>query len=183
MVPVRDAAGQRVVAYARIDPRSEWIRAYSWYRLTAEGEPVTLSHPLDGGRPTGMGRVVLGVVGRDDVTVRHRNGDLLDNRIVNLEAEDEPASAAEGGPRRSRYRKVLWDPARDAWVAWGYGGGRYVEVGSFDDELAAARAARAWAAENQSIHLEDDYPVGGFGRALRAPTSPYVPPHDGRGRQ
>ena len=34
LVPVKDAAGRRVAAYARIDPRSDAIRAYRWYRLT-----------------------------------------------------------------------------------------------------------------------------------------------------
>jgi len=171
MVPVCDAGGRRVVAYARIDPRSEWVRAYSWYRLTPDGEAVTLSHPLGRGRPTSMAQVVLRLAGRDDVTVRHRNGDLFDNRIANLEAVDEPAPADEVA-KRSRYPRVLWDAARNDWVAWGYSAGRYVEVGRFEDELAAARAARSWAAENQSIHLEDDYRVGGFGRALGAPKEP-----------
>ena len=130
LVPVSDAAGRRVAAYARIDPRSDGIRAYPWYRLTADGEALTFAHPLSGGRPTTMARVVLGLVDRED-----------------------------------------WDPEHEAWIAYGYSGGRYVNLGRFDDELAAARAARAWADDNQSVHLEDDFRAGGFGRGSRAPTS------------
>jgi hypothetical protein len=172
LVPVRDAAGARVTTYTTIDARSEWIRTYPWFRLTSEGHVVTFSHPLSMGRPVAMAQVLLGLVGRADVAVRHRSGDVLDNRIANLEAlAAEPAPPPAEGPRRSRYRRVLWDPQREQWVAWGYSGGRYVSIGRFDDELAAARAARVWAAENQSLHFEDDYRAGGFGRALRAPTA------------
>lgn len=55
-------------------------------------------------------------------------------------------------------------------MAYGYSGGRCVDVGHLHDELAAARAARARALENQSAHLEDDHRAGGFGRSSRAPS-------------
>ena len=170
LVPVSDAAGRRVAAYARIDSRSDGIRAYPWYRLTADGEALTFAHPLSGGRPTTMARVVLGLVDREDVDLRHRNGDILDNRRANLEVVEGEQPSPAGDGTRSRYRRVLWDPEHDAWVAYGYSGGRYVNLGRFDDELAAARAARAWADDNQSVHLEDDFRAGGFGRGSRAPT-------------
>jgi hypothetical protein len=170
LVPVADAAGRRVAAYARIDPRSDGIRAYSWHRLTAGGEAVTFSHPLSGGRPTTMARVVLGLVDREEVGVRHRNGDILDNRTANLDVVEGQQPTPAGDGTRSRYRGVLWDPEHDAWVAYGYSGGRYVNLGRFADELAAARAARAWAVDNQSVHLEDDFRAGGFGRSSRAPS-------------
>jgi hypothetical protein len=117
-----------------------------------------------------MARVVLGLVNREEAGVRHRNGDILDNRRANLDVVkgQEPLPAGDG--TRSRYRRVLWDPEHEAWVAYGYSGGRYVNLGRFDDEQAAARAARAWADDNQSVHLEDDFRAGGFGRASRAPT-------------
>jgi AP2 domain len=167
---VRDAAGVRVSAYATIDPRAEWIRRFVWHRLTADGEPVTFTHPLAGGRPTTMARVILGLVDREDVGVRHRNGEVLDNRGANLVAAGGQAGAGAGDQKRSRYRRVLWDPEHRQWVAYGYSGGRYVDLGRFDDELVAARAARAWAVDNQSVHLEDDFRAGGFGRSSRAPT-------------
>ena len=146
------------------------MRAYSWYRLTPDGEAVTFAHPLSGGRPTTMARVVLGLVDREEVDVRHRNGDILDNRRANLDVVEGRPSPPAGDGTRSRYRGVLWDPEHDAWVAYGYSAGRYVNLGRFDEELAAARAARAWADDNQSVHLEDDFRAGGFGRSSRAPT-------------
>jgi len=173
VVPVGDAGGRRVAAYATIDPGSDWIRRYRWYRLTSDGAPVTLAHPSAGGRPATMAEVLLDLVGREDVTVRHRNGNPLDHRRENLEtveAESARAPDPERG-RRSRYRHVLFDPDQDAWVAYGYAAGTYVHLGWFDDELAAARAARAWALEHQSIQLEDDHRAGGYGRASRAPTA------------
>jgi hypothetical protein len=169
LVAVGDAAGRRVAGYAKVDPSSEWVRDLSWHRLTADGEPLTFAHPRSGGRPTTMARVVLGLVDREDVTVRHRNGDALDNRAANLEVVGERPPAAAGGAKRSRYRRVLWDEEHGAWVAYGYSAGRYVHLGRFGDELDAARAARAWARDNQSVHLEDDHRAGGFGRSSRAP--------------
>jgi hypothetical protein len=171
LVPISDAAGRRVAAYAKIDHGSEWIRAYPWYRLTGDGEALTFAHPLSGGRPSTMAQVILGLVDRHETAVRHRNGDPLDNRRANLEATGaDPVAPVGDGDRRSRYRRVLWDPEHERWVAYGYSGGRYVDLGRFDDELAAARAARAWAVDNQSVHLEDDHRAGGFGRSSRAPS-------------
>src|SRR5262245_41613917 len=171
LVAVSDAGGRRVAAYATIDPASEWVRDYRWYRLTPDGAPVTFTHPAAGGRPATMGEVLLDLVGREGAAVRHRNGDPLDHRRANLAiVAAEEADATEPAGRRSRYRHVLYDPEHDAGGAYGYGGGRYVNLGRFEDELAAARAARAWAVENQSIHLEDDHRAGGFGRGSKAPT-------------
>ncbi len=171
LVPLRDA-GDRRVGYALIDPGSDWITSYRWYRLTPDGPVVTFSDPATNGRPATMAAMVLDLADREDAQVRHRNGNPLDHRLSNLEVvEAAPVDRqGDGGVVRSRYRRVIWDPAARTWVAYGYAGGRYVEVGRFDDEAAAARAARTWAIENQSIHLESDFRVGGFGRALRAPT-------------
>jgi hypothetical protein len=170
LVPLKDASDRRV-AYAKIDPESEWIRRYPWYRLTADGDAVTFSDR--DGRPTTMARVILGIEEQEGVAVRYRNGDRLDNRRENLRAERVPtpdAPPAEGA-KRSRYRWVLWDAEHEAWVAYGERGGRHVHLGRFDDELAAARAAREWALEHQTIHFEDDHHGGGYGRSLRAPTA------------
>jgi hypothetical protein len=170
LVAVRDAAGRRVAGYAKIDPGSDWLRAYPWHRLTDDGEAVTFAYPPAAGRPVAMAALVLGLAeGEGDAVVRHRNGDPLDNRRANLEATGVERPDAEEGPRRSRYRRVLWDPGVGRWAAYGDAGGRYVDLGRFDDELAAARAARAWALEHQSVHLEDDHRAGGYGRASRAP--------------
>ena len=171
LVPIKDAAGRRVAAYARIDAGADWIRAYPWYRLTENSEAVTFAHPLSGGRPATMAQVILGLADRPETAVRHRNGDTLDNRRANLEAPAaHPVASVGGDTRRSRYRRVLWDPEHERWVAYGYSAGRYVDLGRFDDELAAARAARTWALDNQSVHLEDDHRAGGFGRSSRAPS-------------
>ncbi len=169
LVAVGDAAGRRVAGYAKVDPGSEWVRNLSWHRLTADGEALTFAHPHAGGRPATMARAILALVDREDVAVRHRNGDLLDNRVANLEVVREPARSPAGDAKRSRYRRVLWDEEHGAWVAYGDSGGRYVHLGRFDDELEAARAARAWGLDNQSVHLEDDHRAGGFGRSSRAP--------------
>ncbi len=173
LIPLRDAADRRVAGYATIDPRSQWLTRFRWFRLTPDGAPVTFTHPAAGGRPATMAEVVLGIVGQDGVAAEHRSGDPLDNRASNLRVVPaEPRPAEDPGRRRSAYRGVLWDPAHGSWVAYGFAAGTYVHLGRFEDELAAARAAREWAVENQSIHLEDDHRAGGFGRALGPPRAP-----------
>jgi len=172
LIPLRDATDRRVAAYARVDEAVE-LGGYRWYRLTPDGPPITFAHPRSAGRPATLAEVILGTVGRDDVTVHYRNGDPLDNRLANLETVpvEEPPSPGDDGARRSRYRGVIWDPGHARWVAYGQAGGRYVHLGEFDDELAAARAAAAWSDENQTIHFEDDHAAGGYGRALRPPSA------------
>src|SRR5262249_60622962 len=120
-----------------------------------------------------MVEVIRGTVGRDDDTVRHRNGEPLDSRLANLETApvEEAPSLGDEGERRSRYRGVIWDPGHGRWVAYGQAGGRYVHLGEFDDELAAARAAAAWSDENQTIHFEDDHAAGGHRRPLPPPSA------------
>jgi AP2 domain len=171
-----------VAAYAKIDPRAQWLTRYPWYRLTRDGVPVTFAHPAAPGRPATMAEVVLDIVGQEGVAAEHRNGDPLDNRGSNLRVvASEPGSQGAPAHRRSAYRGVLWDAAQGSWAAYGVSGGTYVDLGRFDDELAAARAAREWAVENQSIHLEDDHRAGGFGRALGPPRAPHEGGNGGRG--
>jgi hypothetical protein len=172
LIPLRDATDRRVAAYAQIDDDAK-LGDYRWYRLTSDGPPITFSHPRSPGRPATLAQVILGTVGRDDVTVRYRNGNPLDNRVANLESV--PVGTVppqeDDRERRSRYRGVLWDPGHGQWVAYGYAGGRYAHLGRFDDELTAARAAAAWSDEHQTIHFEDDHPAGGYGRSLRPPSA------------
>jgi hypothetical protein len=171
LVPLRDAGDRRVVGYAAIDASSQWLRRFRWFRLTPDAPPVTFTHPAARGGPVTMAQVLLDIVGQEDVAAEYRSGDPLDNRVSNLRAV-RAGAPAEAGPRRSAYRGVLWDPQGESWVAYGVAGGRYVDLGRFDDERAAATAAREWAVENQSIHLEDDHRAGGFGRALGPPRAP-----------
>src|SRR5262252_2239876 len=78
LIPLRDATDRRVAAYARVDEAVE-LGGYRWYRLTPDGPPITFAHPRSAGRPATLAEVILGTVGRDDVTVHYRNGDPLDN--------------------------------------------------------------------------------------------------------
>src|SRR5262245_66302894 len=96
LVAVSDAGGRRVAAYATIDPASEWVRDYRWYRLTPDGAPVTFTHPAAGGRPATMAEVLLDLVGREGAAVRHRQGDPLDQRRANIATVGAGAGDATG---------------------------------------------------------------------------------------
>lgn len=48
-----------------------------------------------------MAAAVVGVAGNEDVVVRHRNGDPLDNRASSLDLTEGLVAPVESGVRRS----------------------------------------------------------------------------------
>jgi len=74
----------------------------------------------------------------------HINGNGLDNRAANL----RPATVSQNlanrpkrkAPARSKYKGLEWDKISKKWKARVQFEGRKIYIGSFDSELAAARA-------------------------------------------
>lgn len=141
----------KVAAYALVDkddyPR---IGAHTW-RL--HGRPSGTQYAFRNGKIAGRGittymhRELLGLLHGDRRQVDHLNRDGLDNRRENLRV----VTQAENGQNRSshrgsssRYRGVYWDSLRGKWRAKSRLNGAVVHIGYFTDEVAAARAARAW---------------------------------------
>ncbi len=81
--------------------------------------------------------------------VDHKNGDSLDNRRTNL----RPATHSQNACNRpktksktsSRFIGIYHDKRRGTWVARIYANGKKLFLGSFDNEIAAARAYDAAA--------------------------------------
>ncbi len=77
------------------------------------------------------------------VVIGHRNGNTLDNRRANLYVETRSQAGSRQRVRSggaSRYKGVAWDVTNGHWVARIRAQGKRVYLGSFDDEVAAARA-------------------------------------------
>lgn len=90
-----------------------------------------------------MHRVIAGA--GDSVIVDHINGEKLDNRRANLRFCTRPQNQWNSGPRTGRFKGVHWAKRDRRWVAQIAANGRRINLGSFLDEVEAARAYDAAA--------------------------------------
>lgn len=100
---------------------------------------------------TPMQRLLLGLAPSDDRLVDHINRDKLDNRRSNLRIADAAVNAQNPSARRggtSPYRGVCWNCRTEKWVATVQIAGSVAFRQSFDDESAAANAARDFRLAN-----------------------------------
>ncbi len=82
------------------------------------------------------------------VVIGHRNGNTLDNRRRNLYAvtRSQPGNRQRIRARgSSRYKGVIWDVTHGHWLARIWVQGKSKHIGSFDNEMEAARAYDAAA--------------------------------------
>lgn len=157
---------KETVAFARVDAGDAEAAARHLWIWQGEG-----SYPA---RPDGakLPHCVLGVSPSTPVEPRNRN--FLDCRRFNLRTK--PARNKVADRIRSRFRGVLRDPhppdSLRPWLAYGRTPeGGLARLGYFRREEEAATRAREWERAYQSIHLEDDWQGGGFGRHLGSPKS------------
>ncbi|MEY2669223.1 MAG: hypothetical protein RJA59_1861 [Pseudomonadota bacterium] len=141
------------------------LSSYLWFPYASEGS-LTLYFKADtrkgrrGSRSICMHQLVLGVSGVD-----HRNRNGLDNRRSNL----RPATAAQNNANKpsrrgakSSYKGVYeaWRPGKWAASIQVQGNKRY--LGSFDDEVSAAKAydiaaSKAWG-DFAYLNFPDELP-------------------------
>lgn len=109
-----------------------------------------------------MHRQILGLEAGDGCEVDHRNGDGLDNRRSNLRlvtrAQNKQNVSARGG--YSKHRGVTFDRRRQKWKAQVKLNGTTHNVGRFDDELEAARAASAFRRQHMPFSEADQQERG-----------------------
>lgn len=102
-----------------------------------------------------MHREIMGVGRGDKRHVDHRDLDKLNCRRSNLRACTQAENNQNVAPRgRSSYRGVTFDKRRGHWLATGRVGGQRFWLGSFDDELDAARAAQQFRLEHVPFAVE-----------------------------
>jgi len=76
-----------------------------------------------------------------EVVVDHKNDDKTDNRLENLQLISNRKNLTRSKKNNtSKYPGVCWDKSRSKWKASAFISGRNQHIGSFTDELEAAKA-------------------------------------------
>ena len=126
------------------DEDYEWLSQWRWY-FTSNG-PGYASRWDKSRRSVLMHRAIMNA--EKGAVIGHRNGNTLDNRRANLYAETRSQAGSRQRVRSggaSRYKGVAWDVTNGHWVARIRAQGKRIYLGSFADDVAAARAYDAAA--------------------------------------
>lgn len=97
---------------------------------SVDGKPITMHKYLKGQPPKGL-------------VIDHKNLNKLDNRRDNLKfstISQNTQNKAKKSNTSSTYIGVTWDKIRNKWQARITIEGKYNDLGSFDDEIEAAKA-------------------------------------------
>lgn len=155
-IPVYGRAG--VVAYTTVDDTDvDLVSAYRW-NLTRRGHAAT-SVQIDGrSQGVAMHRLLLGLRHGDGLEGDHINRVKLDNRRENLrivtsgqQGQNKPSCRNSS----SEFRGVTWHKRDRRWLAYAHLDDKFHHLGSFTDELEAARAAARFRAEHMPFSVED----------------------------
>jgi hypothetical protein len=126
------------------DEDYEWLSQWRW-RLHAKGRGY-VSRWDKSRRSVLMHRAIMNA--DKGVVISHHNGNTLDNRRANLYAETRSQAGSRQRVRTggwSAYKGVAWDVTNGHWVARIKVQGKRIYLGSFDNEVTAARAYDAAA--------------------------------------
>ncbi len=154
-IPLYDRQGD-IWGHALVDHADADLATHRWCR-TGGGYLMRRTY---GSSPQWiyLHRAVLGLSPGDGMLADHINRDTLDNRRTNLRI----VTSRENGHNRSPtggssgYRGVSWARKSRKWRAACKLNGRTIVVGMYEDEIAAARAARAFRLEHMSHTVEED---------------------------
>lgn len=104
-----------------------------------------------------MHRLIMQLDDAKGLSVDHIDRNPLNNQRSNLRIANPSLQARNVGSNRyasSDYRGVCWKPRDGKWVAQGQYNGKVHWLGTFDDELAAARVVRTWRIDTYPDHHE-----------------------------
>lgn len=161
-IPLRDRSGS-VVEHALVDDADyERLAQFRWeHRRDGQAGSVNrLQYFSDGSqREIVLAREVFGLDADDPRLVDHVDRDPLNNQRSNLRAVPGHAENMQNkgsyAGTSSSYRGVSWHRGQCKWVARCRLGGRLHWLGSFDDELEAARAASEWRSQHMPYAIEE----------------------------
>lgn len=135
-----------------------WVSRWTW-NVIPSGYICRTRRIIDGPGPQTiyLHRELMRLRPGDGLEADHINRNRRDNRRSNLRilttggnAQNKPSL---GGS--SRFRGVTWDKNRQKWMASAQLDGRRHNLGRFDDEEVAARAASDWRREHMPFSNED----------------------------
>lgn len=152
-VPLRRRDGT-VRAYALLDAEDFARFGHLRWSAHSRGYAYRWERQADGSRHCLLlHRAVMGLERGDVREVDHENRCRLDCRRENLRIVPPGANAQNIGRKVTRFRGVY--PTGKRWYAKVEHAGKQYHVGTFDDEVVAARAAEAKRAELLPYALPD----------------------------
>lgn len=157
LIPVHK--GGVAVAHAQVDPDDfDLVSQHRWY-LLPKGYAVAV---VNGAKNLYMHRLILGLTTGDPRHTDHIDHDRLNNQRSNLRActprENHQNRVSKPGSA-SQYRGV-YRARGDKWRACVTIDSVQRRVGTFENELDAARAAARYRAEHMPFSVEDPELLG-----------------------
>lgn len=133
------------------DDIRQQFSCYSYF-LNHDGYPIRKARDADGNYHfRQLARDILGLGQHDPLVPDHINGDVLDNRRVNLRAVTRGHNAQNlslARNNKSGYAGVSWNARERKWLARGSLNGKRHYLGSYDDRHEAGRVAIQWRMDN-----------------------------------
>jgi hypothetical protein len=143
-IPLRDRSGT-VRAYAIVDADdAAWVNQWRW-SLSRKGYARRGARQGGRQRHYPLHRELMGLTHGDRLEVDHIDRDKLNCRRSNMRIVPVGVNRQNVGSYRgstSAHRGVCWDARRGKWEAGVQIQGKHVYRARFDDEQAAAEAAR-----------------------------------------
>lgn len=136
----------------------ERLSKFVWYEVAGAGGLMYAARSV-GRRNVFMHREILGLT--DARRGDHWNGDGLDNRRENLRPCTHAQNCANRKPRigTSSYKGVTWHKGQRKWVARVRVAYKLIHLGSFDDEILAAKAYDRAASGNFGEFAPVNFPT------------------------
>ena len=149
--------------YALVDPGWHWLDCVKWNLNTAGNVKYAITFIKHDGKTKRvyMHRIIMGA--KRGQKVDHINGDGLYNLRENLRFCTDSQNFQNGRKRKgctSQYKGIYWDKDAMKWRAQ-ICSDRNRYIGSFDDEVEAAKAYDAKAAEFFGEFAKLNFPLTG----------------------
>jgi hypothetical protein len=124
----------------------DWLKKYKWHLLVVRNKIFYAGSYFDG-RFVKMHRLIMNPP--SDMVIDHIDRNGLNNTRSNLRicTARQNSYNRKGRPTASKYKGVIWSTRRNKWIARIRNFGMSKQIGSFKNEISAAKAYDLKAAE------------------------------------